>query len=166
MPRSNFTGSAVIKKISFVLMALITSETALSENSVVLGRGTSNSHVEGRGCVDDLGMNCWYLWELLANATVAGPRVKGHIRALTLQHTDATSKFVKSVELFILAPLGSPDPTGATYSILALSPKYPDGKYCVWLDPLELGIPIDKSEVSRDSHGAYCFSSLLLKARR
>ena len=138
------------------LAALVSSATALSENSVVLGHGVSNSHVGG--CVDDLGMNCWYLWTLEARKTIVGPPVKGLLKALSLQHTDASQTFVDSVELFILAPLPKPDVTGAKYSILALSPKKSGGNYCVSINPKEFNLPIDETQITYDATAhAYCF---------
>jgi hypothetical protein len=152
-------------RLAIVLIASVTWETALGDNSVVLGRGISNAHVEPLGCIDDLGMNCWFRWELVVNRTVAGPSVRGRIRALTLQHTDATSTFVKSVELFVLAPIGKPDPTGATHTILALSPRHADGTYCVILDPQQLGIPVERSQIIARADGSFCFRSRLIHGR-
>jgi hypothetical protein len=156
----------VFARLTIALIASMISEIALSDNSVVLGRGYSNTYVERLGCVDDLGMNCWFLWELVVDRTVAGPPVHGRVRALTLQHTDATSTFVKSVELFVLAPMQKSDPTGATHTILSLSPRYPDGMYCVILDPEQLGIPIDRPQIRARPEGSYCFNSVLLRDRR
>lgn len=158
-------------KISFgrltsVLIASMTWEAALGDNSVVLGRGISNAAVRPLGCIDDLGINCWFLWELVVKRTVAGPPVPGRIRALTLQHTDATSAFVKSVQLFVLASIGKPDPTGATHTILSLSPRYADGTYCVILDPQQLGIPIQRSQITARPDGSFCFETRLLHDRR
>ena len=154
------------RRLAVALIASMTWGVTLGDNSVVLGRGISNAPARPLGCIDDLGMNCQFLWQLVVKRTVAGPSVHGRIRALTLQHTDAASTFVRSVELFVLAPIAKRGPTGATHTILALSPRYGDGTYCVTLDPQQLGIPIARSQIVARPDGSFCFGAGLLHDQR
>ena len=90
--------------------------------------------------------------------------MRGHIRALMLQHTYAVASFVHSVELFVLSPLKEKDDSGATYSILVLSPRYKGSRYCVPLKPSEIGLPVKEAQVTFDpASEGYCFNSGVLE---
>jgi hypothetical protein len=155
----------MFRRIAFFLYLATSASGAFATNSVVLGRGVSNTGLMDLGCVDDLGMNCWFIWELDAKSTVSGPIVKGRVKALALQHVEATRTFVQSVELFVLSPISESDSlwaTGARYTILALSPQRAGGSYCLWLDPNDLSVPVEKAKVTVDASGQYCFKRRLL----
>ena len=142
---------------------------ASAANSVVFGRGVSNSDAQALGCEDDLGMACWYYWDIHASTTISGPPIRGRVRALALQHTDATSKFVRSVEFFVLAPIPKSSPhfsAGARYYILEMSSRREGTKYCIRRDPQELDVPVEKSQVAIDAHGQFCFDRKLLTRER
>lgn len=48
------------------------------------------------------------------------------------------------------------------FSLIASSPLYRGGKYCIWFKPSEVAIPLRDAEVERDKHNAYCFSKKAL----
>ena len=134
-------------------------QSALSDNSVVIGRGFSNEEIASLGPIDD--WNVFFLWTLDVKRTVASPKVKGRVRALTMAHAGATSKYVRSVELFVLSPITESSKemlsTGANYFIVALSPLYQDAMYCTRMDPLDIGIPIERAQIKVDENGSFCF---------
>jgi hypothetical protein len=86
--------------------------------------------------------------------------VKGRIRALISQHTDATRKFVQSVELFVLRAIQDPNlrkASGAQYYLLSLSPRYNNDEYCLSMRPADVGLAVPESQITgRD--GNFCFS--------
>jgi hypothetical protein len=144
------------------LLALIAGAPAFAADSVVVGRGISNSFLSkvdcpaGSPCLD-----AQYLWVLTSNRTVAGPSVEGQIRAIAIQHTDATQQFVTSVELFALRPIESATirtTSGADFYIVALSPLDSAGRYCLSVDPATVGLHLDATKVRADQ-GAYCFDA-------
>jgi hypothetical protein len=156
--------SAMRRVFVLLIWVIAPLQSALSDNSVVIGRGFSNEEVASLGSVDD--WNVFFLWTLDVNRTVAGPKVKGRVRALGIAHSGATSKYVRSVELFVLSPIteGSKEMlrTGAKYLIVALSPLYKDAMYCTRMDPLDIGIPIERAQIKVDENGSFCFERALL----
>ena len=142
--------------------------SAHGADTVVLGKGISNSFVseltcpEGAICMDSL-----YRWELNAKHTVAGPIVAGRLRAVISQHADANIRFVKSVELFVLRPIEDRElgaAYGADFELVALSPRYANGNYCLSVEPEDVGLKLPASEVSIDPDSGYrCFSSKLIR---
>jgi hypothetical protein len=152
-------------QVIFALVALIGTSCALAQDSVVIGRGISNAYLASISC--DAVLSCLdaeYLWVLEAHRTLVGPSVKGRIRAVSIQHTDATQRFVSSVELFVLRPIKTPADRaslGADFSIIALSPRYSSGRYCLNLEPNSIGLHIDSAKVHK-SEGSYCFAASLL----
>jgi hypothetical protein len=112
-------------------------------------------------------MDSLYVWELDAKRTVVGPTITGRVRAVVSVHALATSEFVRSVELFVLRPVEkseADDPRSPTFSLLALSPRYPGGKYCLYMDPRSVGLEV---ETSTSSDGMFCFRrSDLLRPRK
>ena len=133
--------------------------SALAVDSVVLGRGIKNDFFANIECsANELCMDSLYVWEIDAKRTMAGPRVSGRVRAVISVHGLASSKYVKSVELFVLRPkvnLEASDSNGPQFSLMALSPRYKGGKYCLSMDPRSVGLEVD-SVVSDE--GFYCFS--------
>jgi hypothetical protein len=104
------------------------SSTEFGTDSVVLGRGVANQYYADLRCpTDSICLDALYKWQLQAARTIAGPSVRGRVGALIAQHTDATRKFVRSVELFVLRPIQDPvlrKASGAQYYLLSLSPRY------------------------------------------
>jgi hypothetical protein len=140
---------------------------AVAADSVVLGHGVSNAFVSAPPCpAGSACMEANYLWVLEADRTITGPDIKGKVRAIAVQHTDATAKFVTSVELFVLRPIQDPSmrkSLGADYYLVSLSPRDPQGQYCLSLNPGDVGLKLDASEVRVDtSSGHFCFSATAL----
>src|ERR1700747_640947 len=141
--------------------------SAVAADSVVVGHGISNSFLSSRTCLPDpLCMTASYVWVLDAKRTVSGPKVVGRVRAIMLQHVGATSKYVKSVELFVLRPiedLSTRKSSGADYLLVSLSPLDSQGRYCLQMNPGDVGLKLAASEVTVDaSSGNYCFSAAAL----
>jgi hypothetical protein len=143
-----------------ILLALgcIAAMPASAVDSVVLGRGVSNDFFAEIECSStDLCMDSLYVWELDAKQTLAGPKVTGRVRAVIAVHTLATSKYVKSVELFVLRPaedVKADDSKSPAFSLVALSPRYAGGKYCLHVDPRSVGLEV---ESARSADGTFCF---------
>jgi hypothetical protein len=112
-------------------------------------------------------MQAVYLWEFDAKRTVTGPPVGGRVRVLATQHTDATSKFVRSVELFVVRPIDDPavrEAYGAEYYLVGLSPRYERSTYCLPVNPTDIGLSMPSSEVTVEpDSGYYCFARRLLR---
>lgn len=135
----------------------ITAVPAWAVDSVVLGRGINNEFFAEIECSPaDLCMDSLYVWELDAKQTLAGPRIKGRVRAVIAAHTFATSKYVSSVELFVLRPSeGAEGSTSPEFNLIALSPRYRGNKYCLPVDPLSVGLDV---KATRSADGLFCFS--------
>jgi hypothetical protein len=133
--------------------------------SVVLGHGVSNSFLAAISCEpNSLCMDDLYVWVLDANRTLVGPRVSGRVRAVMAQHITATAQFVRSVELFVLSPLPANQRLlGVTYSIISLSARDDQGRYCISVKPTEVGLKLEPAAVTVDaSSGYYCFYAAAL----
>jgi hypothetical protein len=142
------------------LVTLIVEAPAFAADSVVIGRGISNSFLSNGAC--SAGSTCLdaqYVWVLTSNRSVVGPIVKGRVRAISTQHTDATQQFVTSVELFVLRPIKSVTvrhSSGAAFYILYLSPRNADGRYCLPVSPSSVGLHLDPAKVLA-TESSYCF---------
>ncbi len=78
----------------------------------------------------------------------------GRVRAVAQQHTDATVKFVKSVELFVLRPIKDSKPrqsSGAKYFLVSASAQNSRGQYCLSVNPSGEGLKLDSSNVTVDT---------------
>ncbi len=154
-----------MSRIIATLLVLALSGPAVAADSVVIGQGISNSFLSEIKCpAGSLCMDAQYLWVLTATRTVVGPPIHGNVRAISMQHTDATRQFVRSVELFVLHPIertASPSSSPASFSIIALSPRDPAGRYCLPMDPSTVGLRLDPSKVHAED-GHYCFDAGLL----
>lgn len=128
---------------------------ARADNSIVIGQGikvdeiqeVSGSWVSG------------YVWLINARRTVSGPSVKGKIRIVAASHAQPTDRYLKTVQLFVLAPIteGTGEADEPRFSLVASSPLRRGDKYCILMKPSEVGIPLSDDEVERDEQGAYCF---------
>jgi hypothetical protein len=141
---------------------------AFGTDTVVIGRGVSNTFAYKMSCPPDLVcLDAMYRWVIDVKRTVAGPAVKGHVTALVAQHVDATPQFVESTRLFVLRPvqdLPLPDTFGANFYLLSVSPRDNMGRYCISVNPRDVGLKIDRSRVTIDSNsGKFCFDSVLLR---
>jgi hypothetical protein len=147
---------------------LALSGRAIGADSVVLGRGIANQYYADLPCpADSICLDATYIWELEAARTVAGPLVKGRIRALISQHTDATRKFVQAAELFVLREIQVPNLrkiSGAQYYLLSLSRRYNNDEYCLSMRPADVGLAVPESQIT-ERDGNYCFSRRFLGER-
>jgi hypothetical protein len=129
---------------------------------VVIGHGISNSFLSKVDCpAGSICLDAQYLWVLTSTRTVVGPPIKGQVRAISMQHAQATQQFVTSVELFVLRPIESAtlrSSSGADFYILALSPRDSAGRYCLPVDPVMFGLYLDPAKV-RAAEGSYCFDA-------
>ena len=165
--RSTSPLDAMVRALAVLLGAFAVATVAAAADSVVLGHGVSNVFLSAQPCPkDSVCMDASYVWVLDADRTVAGPTVTGRIRAIASQHTDATSQFVKSVELFVLRPIQDSSVrklSGAQYYLVSLSPRDPLGRYCLSMRPADVGLTLDAAEVTVDSSSGYfCFSASTL----
>lgn len=148
------------------LMLLTTGAQTFAADSVVIGHGKSNWFFAKAPCPPgDICLDAQYVWLLHARRTVAGPPVKGEARAISMQHVAATPRYVHSVELFVLRPIDDAalrKSSGAAYYLVALSPRYPSGRYCLAVNPVTLGIHLSQPPV-RDDEESFCFDSKLLR---
>jgi hypothetical protein len=150
-----------------LLGAFAVAPVAVAADSVVLGHGVSNAFLSPQPCPEgSICMDSNYVWVLHADRTVAGPTVTGRVRAIASQHTEATSQFVKSVELFVLRPIQDPSvrkSSGAEYYLVSPSRKNTLGQYCLLVRPADVGLALNAAEVKVDSdNGYFCFSSRVL----
>jgi hypothetical protein len=146
------------------LVALIVGAPVFAADSVVVGRGVRLSSAFASSGPCPAGCDPQYVWVLAVDRTVVGPIVKGQVRAISMQHTDATEQFVSSVELFVLHPIEGATAgraAGADFYILYLSPRNPDGRYCLPVRPASVGLHLDPAKVLA-SEGSYCFDAQAL----
>jgi hypothetical protein len=148
----------------FALIFLVAD--AYADNSIVIGHGIKIDGVCETGDWDS-----GYIWLINARRTISGPAVKGKIRIIAMSHAQPKDSYLKTVQLFVLAPVtkdaaeASKEPT---FSLIASSPLYRRDQYCIAFKPSEIGIPLNDTEVERNEHDAYCFSTqaLLEAAKR
>jgi hypothetical protein len=148
------------------LLALLVAD-ARAENSIVIGHG-----IKVDGASESAGD--WvsgYVWLINVRQTVSGPTVKGKLRIVTASHAQPRDDYLKTVQLFILAPVvagGVKSSSEPRFSLIASSPLYGRGKYCIPFKPSEIAIPLSDVEVERNQYDSYCFSkkSLLEAAKR
>jgi hypothetical protein len=144
---------AVLLTVGFAL-----ANPVLAADSVVLGRGVSNTFFDRIECSpDSICMDSLYLWELDVKQTLVGPPVKGRVRALFASHGAATPEFVRDVELFVLSPsegVKGGDSKFPAFGIIALSPRYEGDQYCLPMDPRSVGLDVDSTKAK---FGLFCF---------
>lgn len=155
-------------RVALLLIGGLVAASATAAESVVLGKGVSNAHAADVACTDIRScMQSVYVWEFDADRTIAGPPVIGRVKVVATQHTDATSKFVRSVELFVVRRIDDPavrKAYGAEYFLVGLSPRYERSTYCLPVNPTDIGLNIPTSEVSVESDsGYYCFARRLVR---
>ncbi len=108
-------------------------------------------------------MDAVYSWSINVTKTLAGPEVRGQVRAVTMQHVGVNDRFRKSIRLFVLRPIADADiahPPDVTYYLMSLSPVYENGSYCLSVDPAAVGLKL--KSVTVDEEGNFCFSHTLL----
>jgi hypothetical protein len=112
-------------------------------------------------------MNSSFRWEIDVRNTLAGPPIKGRVRAMAAQHAEALPSFVRSVEIFVLRPIVDDSlrqQCGADFELVTLSPRYEGGRYCLQESPSQLGLSVPESEISFEADtGSYCFASKLVR---
>ena len=157
----------MLRLCAAITVACTVGSFAVAADSVVLGHGVSNEFLSQTTCAATmLCTDALYVWVIDADRTIVGPRVAGRVRAIFLQHTDARSTFVKSVELFVLRPLKDASlrkSYGADYSLVSLSPRYSEGRYCLSVKPSDVGLDVPASAVVVDAgRGQFCFPAAAL----
>lgn len=162
--------------LSLILMSLITAPPpALSRDSVILGRGISNHFLSKLPCpqpedsnLTSICLDANSIWVLSARRTIAGPPVKGTVRAIFSQHVAATAQFVRSTELFVLRPIGDPalrKSSHADYYLVDLSIKDSDGRYCLSDKSEEVGLRLSDDDVVVSGEGQSCFNATWITDR-
>lgn len=148
----------------FVLVLL--AADVYADNSIVIGRGIK---VDGVGEASGSWVS-GYVWLVDARQTVSGPIVKGKIRIIAASHAQPKDSYLKTVQLFVLAPIIGDGAThdAPKFSLVTSSPLYGNGKYCIPFNPSEIAISLNDTEVDRNEYDAYCFTkkSLLDSAKR
>ena len=139
---------------------------------MVLGRGISNYFLSKQPCpqpedsnLASICLDANFIWVLSARRTIVGPPVRGTVRAIFSQHVAATSKFVRSTELFVLRPINDPalrKSSHADYYVVDLSIKDSDGRYCLWDKPEEVGLRLNDNDVVVLGEGQSCFNATLI----
>lgn len=156
------------RRAVLLLAPIFLAADAYAENSIVIGHGIKVDGIFESG-------GDWvsgYVWLINARRTVSGPTVKGNLRIVAASHAQPKDSYLKTVQLFVLAPVarsGAESSGGEPrFSLIASSPLYGGGKYCVPFEPSEIAIPLSETEVERNEHDAYCFSkkSLLEATKR
>src|ERR1700691_5038907 len=158
---------------SLILVSLIAApSSAFSSDSVVLGRGISNYFLSKQprpqpedSNLANICLDANFIWVLSARRTIVGPPVRGTVRAIVSQHVAATSKFVRSTELFVLRPIDDPalrKSSHADYYLVDLSPKDSDGRYCLWDKSEEVGLRLSDNDVVVRGEGQSCFNATLI----
>ena len=133
-----------------------------------MGKGVSNEYVADVACTDLRAcMQAVYVWEFDATRTITGPPVVGRVKVVATQHTDATSKFVRSVELFVVRPIDDPavrKAYDAAYYLVGLSPRYERSTYCLPVNPQDIGLTLPSSQITVEpDNGHYCFARRLVR---
>ena len=151
-----------------IVVPMLVVSQAYAAPSVLIGRGLSNTFVAESVCPENaICLDAFYRWEFMSTRTVAGPAISGHVRAVISQHVEATPSFVRSVELFVVTPIDDPAVRrtyGAEYFLLALSPRYKSGRYCVPMPLAEIGLADVSSEIIVDPDtGYHCISARSLR---
>jgi hypothetical protein len=157
-----------VRKGALTLIALLVAGQGWAADTVLVGTGLTNSYVSAGDCSPGaICLDAVYVWELEAKRVVAGPAVEGRIRALSAQHVGATPKYVRSVEVFVLRPVDNAQQRrdyGVTHALVALSPRYRGSRYCLSINPSEIGLKVPKEKISVEpGSGNYCFSRDLLR---
>ena len=150
-----------------LLLGAFASTAAVAADSVVLGHGVSNAFLSNPPCAEhSLCLDANYVWVLDAERTLSGPKVTGRVKAIATQHADATTRFVRSVELFVLRPIQDASvrrSSGAEFYLVSLSPRDAQGRYCLSVNPSTVGLTLDPAEVSvGGDSGSFCFSAAAL----
>lgn len=150
-------------RAGFLSALFFLSTNTYADNSIVIGRGIKVDEVAGSG-----DWSSEYVWQINARRTLSGPTVKGAVRIVAASHAQPKDSYVRTIELFVLAPVIQSKTESTVepgFSLIASSPLYKRRKYCIPFKPVEVSIPLDDSEVQRDDHGFYCFTKkALLKA--
>ena len=160
--RSTWSLDSEMRSSCLALTLIALSGAALADTSVVVGKGVANSWLHTPECAPDaICMNAVFLWTLRANQTLSGPRVKGLVRAVTLQHAQVMPQFVRSFELFVLASIDDAKEraaTGARFRILAMSREFENGSFCLNDRPETFGLRVPLGHVDVDPTGQlFCF---------
>jgi hypothetical protein len=152
---------------SLLVVGVLVSTSGVAAESVVLGKGISNVYAGDVACArNEICLDSVFVWEFDATRTVSGPPVTGRVRAIIAAHGEATSKFVRSVELFVVRRIDEPgvrEAYGAEYYLVSLSPRYERSRYCISVDARDLGLRIPSDEISVDETGYYCFLRRLVR---
>ena len=154
-----------------ILLALVS--PAYAADSIVIGRALSNSYARAlsdsyeaaKPCPEDyICMDVIFRWVIDPERIVAGPALKGRIKALTFQHTGVNDRYLKSLRLFVFRPIGDieiPHSPDDGYYLVSSSPVYDDGTYCISVDPSASGLQL--KNVTKRNDGNFCFGHHVLQ---
>lgn len=147
-------------KLFCVLAFATLASTAFGADSVVMGRAISNTYSAGLPCGETkICLDSIYLWVIDPAKSLAGPKISRRVTAETYQHVGVNRRYLRSLRLFVLRPLteirDAPHAIDAKYYLVASSPIYKDGSYCISVDPTELGLTL--KNVRTGSDGTFCF---------
>jgi hypothetical protein len=140
----------------FFALVLLVADTS-ADNSIVIGRGIKVDGV----CESAGDWASGYVWLIDAQRTIAGPAVKGKIRIIAASHAQPKDSYLKTVQLFVLAPIvedGAEAGSKPRFSLIASSPRYGRDRFCIPFKPSDIAIPLSDADVERDENGGYCFS--------
>jgi hypothetical protein len=145
---------------------------AYAADSIVIGNAVSNTFAKAltdadkkaRPCPEDsLCMDVIYRWVIDTERIIAGPTLKGPISALRFQHIGVNNRYLKSIRLFIFRPIAEVEISHFSndrYYLVATSPLYEDGTYCISVDPAEIGLQL--KTITKKDDGYFCFDHQLL----
>jgi hypothetical protein len=147
-------------KLFCVLAFATLASSAFGADSVVVGRAISNTYSAGLPCGEnEICLDSIYLWVIDPAKALAGPKINGRLTAETYQHVGVNRHYLRSLRLFVLRPLteirDALRASDAKYYLVASSPIYKDGSYCISVDPTELGLAL--KNVRTGSDGTFCF---------
>jgi hypothetical protein len=160
-------------RVTILGILLFVVSPAYAADSIVIGRALNNSYAKAlsdsylaaKRCPEDtICMDVIYRWTIDPERVIAGPAIKGRIRALNFQHTDLNNRYVESVRLFVFRPIADveiPHSPDDRYYLVSSSPIYEDGTYCISVDPSTSGLKL--KNVTEKNDGSFCFDHRLVQ---
>jgi hypothetical protein len=154
-----------MKYLCIALLGLLSFPVGAAE-SVVVGRATKHFPIaaevpcpppDGEGRVS-ICMDAWIGFELQIKRSIAGPEVKGRVRAARIQHSQYSRSGLNSLTLFVLAPIEDKETRrilGADYFLREASSSH--SMYCFRESPEAYGLDDQVSRIAEVQGSSYCF---------